>query len=88
MSKRWLMMFKNRAESGKNNVSGEKIAQLRKDFKEKTSQKKLAEILQLSGLDVDKNTIQRIESGARFVTDVELKMIAEALDISYEELLE
>ena len=81
-------MFKNRAESGKNNVSGEKIAQLRKDFKEKTSQKKLAEILQLSGLDVDKNTIQRIESGARFVTDVELKMIAEALDISYEELLE
>ena len=81
-------MFKNRGENGKNNVSGENIAHLRKRLKEKTSQKRLAERLQLSGLDIDKNAIQRIESGARFVTDIEIKLIAEALDISYDELLD
>lgn len=81
-------MFKNRTECGRNNVSGEKIAQLRKDLKEKTSQKKFAEILQLSGLDIDKNAIQRIESGKRFVTDIELRIIAKALDVAYDTLLE
>ena len=81
-------MFRNRAENGRNNISGENISHLRKNLKEKTSQQKLAEILQLSGLDIDKNTIQRIESGARFVTDIEVKMIAKALDTSYDELLE
>ena len=80
-------MFKNRAESGRNNVSGEKIAHLRKSLKEKTSQRELAEMLQLYGLDIDKNAIQQIESGIRFVTDIEIKIIAQALDISYEKLL-
>ena len=80
-------MFKNRIANGKNNVSGEKIAHLRKNLKEKTSQRKLAEMLQLYGLDVDKNAIQRIESGNRFVTDIELKIIAQALSVSPENLL-
>jgi len=81
-------MFKNRGENGKNNISGEKIAYLRKNLCEKTSQKKLAELLQLSGLDIDKNVIQRIESGARFVTDIEIKLIAEVLKSTYEQLLD
>ena len=29
-----------------------------------------------AGLDIDKNAVQRIESGKRFVTDIELKVIA------------
>ena len=40
------------------------------------------------GLDLDKNAIQRIESGARFVTDVELKVIAEVLGVSSGDLLD
>ena len=80
-------MFKTRAGSRKNNVSGEKIAHLRKNLKEKTSQREFAEMLQLCGLDIDKNAIQRIESGTRFVTDIELKIIAQALDVPYEKLL-
>ncbi len=32
----------------------------------------LADRLQRSGLDTDKNAVQRIESGQRFVTDIEL----------------
>ena len=45
-------------------------------------------MLQLSGLDVDKNAVQRIESGQRFVTDIELKAIARVLNVAVEELLE
>ncbi len=37
---------------------------------------------------MDKNAIQRIESGARFITDIELKTFAKVLDVSFEELLE
>ena len=52
------------------------------------SQRVLAEKLQIEGIDVDKNAIQRIESGDRFVTDIELKALAKVFDISVEELLE
>ena len=44
-------------------------------------------MLQLLGLDLDKNAIQRIESGKRFVTDIELRYFAKVLNVSYEELL-
>jgi len=44
-------------------------------------------MLQLAGLDIDKNAIQRIEAGKRFVTDIELKVIASVFDISMEELV-
>jgi len=81
-------MYKNRTEDGRNNVSGEKIAHLRKNLKKKTSQRQFAEILQRAGLDVDKNAIQRMEAGKRFITDIEIKIIAEVLEVTYEELLE
>ena len=51
------------------------------------SQRILAEKLQLFGIDVDKNAIQRIESGQRFVTDIELVKIAEIFDVSIDELV-
>ena len=44
-------------------------------------------MFQLLGLDLDKNAIQRIESGKRFVTDIELRYFAKVLNVSYEELL-
>lgn len=56
-------------------------------MKKKTSQRLLADMLVLQGLDIDKNAIQRIESGQRFVTDIELKAIANVLNTSYNELL-
>ena len=56
-------------------------------MKKKTSQRQLADMLVLQGLDIDKNAIQRIESGQRFVTDIELKVIANVLNTSYNELL-
>lgn len=45
-------------------------------------------MLQLKGLDLDKNAIQRIESGKRFVTDIELRYFAKVLNVSYEALLD
>ena len=43
--------------------------------------------MQLVGLDVDKNAIQRIESGKRFVTDIELLGFAHVFEVAVDELL-
>ncbi len=43
--------------------------------------------LQVAGLDVDKNAVQRIESGQRFVTDIELVVLSKVLNVSIETLL-
>lgn len=80
-------MYKNKAENGSNNICGTKIKKLRQNLPQKTSQRKLADMLTLQGLDLDKNAIQRIESGERYVTDIELKMIARIFQINCDELL-
>lgn len=81
-------MYKNKSASGLNNICGSKIREYRKAMPEKTSQRKLADMLQMQGLDLDKNAIQRIESGQRFVTDIELKIMADVLGVSYDALLD
>lgn len=65
-------MFKNKHIDGKCNRCGEQIAKLRKQLPDKTSQRILADRMQEKGIDMDKNAIQRIEHGDRFVTDIEL----------------
>ena len=79
-------MFKNKNEE-KNNLCGEKIKALRLSFSNKMSQRALADRLQLIGIDVDKNAIQRIESGKRFVTDIELRALCEVFGVSPSELI-
>lgn len=69
------------------NISGRKIAKLRMALPGKVSQKKLADKLQLEGLEIEKNAIQQIESGKRFVIDVELKAFAKVLGVTADELL-
>lgn len=78
-------MFINKSNDGKNNMCGDKIAILRKEMG--ISQRILADKLQITGLDIDKNAIQRIEAGKRFVTDIELKAISQVFSISIDELL-
>lgn len=80
-------MFKNKTISGRNNIAGNNIARMRKTSVPKMSQRLLADKAQLEGLDLDKNAIQRIESGQRFVTDIELKVFAKIFQVSYEDLL-
>lgn len=79
-------MFKNKNGSS-NNLSGENITRIRKAMKPVVSQRALADMLQLQGIDVDKNAIQRIECGKRFVTDIELVAMAEVLKVSVLDLL-
>ncbi len=79
-------MFTNRLSNGRNNVCGNRIAVRRKELKK--SQRQLADMLQLSGLDIDKNAVQRIEAGKRFVTDVELVYFANVLNMTFDELLQ
>lgn len=79
-------MFTNKAYDGKNNICGAQIARYRKELQK--SQRQLADALQIIGLDIDKNAIQRIEAGKRFVTDIELIHLAKVLNVSYNDLLE
>ena len=77
-------MFINKNE-GRNNMCGVNIAKIRTSMK--MSQRALADKLQLVGLDMDKNAIQRIEAGKRFITDIEIVGFSKVLEVSFEELL-
>ena len=81
-------MYKNRNCDGTLNLCGRRIAALRKQMSPRVSQRALADRLQLEGLDLDKNAVQRIESGQRFVTDSELAAFAQVFQVSLEKLIE
>lgn len=80
-------MYKNRAADGSNNLCGRNIKKYREVLPAGPSQRAFSDLLQIEGLNLDKNAIQRIESGKRFVTDIELRTIAKALHVSCEDLL-
>ncbi len=79
-------MFINKSNDGLNNISGRNIANLRKGLN--LSQRELADKMQLVGIDIDKNAIQRIECGKRFVTDIEIVAFSKIFNVSYEKILE
>ena len=79
-------MFINKTKAKKNNVCGENIAKYRRELN--ISQRELADRLQIVGLDVDKNAIQRMESGQRFITDIDLLYLCRVLNKSLAELFE
>lgn len=78
-------MFINKTNDGLNNVCGKNIAKLRIELK--ISQRELADRMQLVGIDIGKNAIQRIECGKRFVTDIEIIAFAKIFNVSFDELL-
>lgn len=80
-------MYKNKNQDGSLNICGNKIKLLRQALTPSVSQRMLADQLQLIGIDLDKNAIQKIESGKRFVTDIEIVTFAKVFDITTDELL-
>ena len=78
-------MFINKTADGLNNLCGKNIANLRTQLK--ISQRELADRMQLVGIDIDKNAIQRIECGKRFVTDIELVAFSKVFDVSLKDLV-
>ena len=78
-------MFTNKSIDGQNNICGLIIEKRRKEMGK--SQRQLADMVQIAGLDIDKNAMQRIEARKRFVTDIELTYFSKVLELSYEALL-
>ena len=79
-------MFINKTSDGLNNICGKNVSRLRVDLG--ISQRELADRLQLVGLDIDKNAVQRIECGKRFVTDIELIAFTKVFNFTLEKLLQ
>ena len=72
--------------NGQRNLIAKRLVLLRKQ--KKLSQRGLANALQLTGIDMDKNVITRIETNKRYVTDIELRALAKVFDVSYEYLID
>lgn len=79
-------MFKNKNDHS-NNICGKNVRRLRRTCSPYLSQRAFAERLSQVGIKLNKNAIQRIESGQRFVTDIELTAIADVFGVSIEELI-
>ena len=71
--------------NGKKNICGEKVKQARK--KQGLSQENLAARLQVEGINIERDSVSRIEIGTRFVADYELAALCKVLIVSPEYLL-
>lgn len=71
---------------GRKNICGERIRELR--IKRRWSQSNLAKHLQLAGVNLARDSVNRIEKGTRFVADYEIRAFAEIFDVSVLWLLE
>ena len=80
-------MFKNKNADGTLNLCGKNVSRLRLAMRPKLSQKGLADRLQVAGLDLEKNAVQRIESGQRFVTDIEIVAFSKVFNVDFDSLL-
>lgn len=78
-------MFNNRTTDGRNNIAGINVSRLRMGLG--ISQRELSDRLNTIGLDIDKNAVQRMESGQRFITDIELGYLAKVFNVAIETLL-
>ena len=67
------------------NICGENIRLIR--IRKKVTQTDLAARLQVRGVQLNQNSICRIEKGKRVVADYELLIIADALGVDVKELL-
>lgn len=79
-------MPKPRTKTGEKNLISTRLKELRESHG--LSQRDLARALQLSGTDMDKNVITRIETNKRYVTDLELKALSELFHVSYDYLID
>ena len=70
---------------GKNNVSGDRIRELRQ--RARLSQADLAAKMQTEGAIVEQDVISRIESGRRLVTDYELLVLTRIFDTTADWLI-
>ena len=70
---------------GKKNVSGDRIREAR--LKRRLTQEDLAAKLQIEGVIMERDSVSRMESGTRFVTDYELMVLSKVLGVSMQWLV-
>ena len=70
---------------GKKNICGKRIKETRKRLG--LSQQELAARLQVFGVNIERDSLSRIEIGTRFVADYEIFALAKILSLSAEYLL-
>ena len=71
--------------NGRKNICGKRIKEARKS--QGLSQEMLAAQLQVEGINIERDSISRIEIGTRFVADYELLILCKILNVSPEYLL-
>ena len=71
--------------NGKKNICGERLRQAR--VIQRLRQEDLGAKVQTQGVNMERDSISRIEIGTRFVSDFELKIFAEVLGVSVQWLL-
>ena len=71
--------------NGKKNICGDRIHEAR--CKLRLTQSELAAQLQIKGINIERDSVSRIEIGTRFVADYELKILSEILKVSVNWLL-
>ena len=71
--------------NGKKNICGERVKEARKKLK--ITQSDLAARLQIEGVNIERDSVSRIEIGTRFVADYELIVLCKILNVSADYLL-
>ena len=71
--------------NGKKNICGDRLREAR--VIRRLRQEDLAAQIQIKGVNMERDSISRIEIGTRFVSDFELKIFAEVLGVSVHCLL-
>lgn len=70
---------------GKKNIYGDRLREAR--VVQRLRQEDLAARIQIKGINMERDSISRIEIGTRFVSDFELKVFSEVLGVSVNWLL-
>ena len=71
--------------NGSKNICGRRVKEARKTLK--LSQEELAARLQVEGVNIDRDSVSRIEIGTRFVADYELLVLCKILGVTPSYLL-
>lgn len=66
--------------NGKKNICGDRVHEAR--CRHRMTQSDLAAKLQLAGINIERDSVSRIEIGTRFVADYELRELAAILKVS------
>ena len=71
--------------NGSKNICGQRVKEARKNMK--ISQEELAAKLQVAGVNIERDSVSRIEIGTRFVADYELLVLCKILGVTPSYLL-